>query len=197
MFKQSVSIVECFKLYNILYEIKEIFSFNIYNYHNLKDFINTIEDNNVESINSLIIIDKNDSKLLSHKKINTNNIVFFNEFPIRIEKFLDRINTQLIQKKYNYQSKIEIKKYLLNLNSRVISFEKKDLKLTEREIDIILHLNNNNEQSIEKLQNEVWRYSLGLETHTVETHIYRLRKKIKDKFNDENFILSCEDGYKI
>ena len=197
MFKQSVSIVECFKLYNILYEIKEIFSFNIYNYHNLKDFINTIEDNNVESINSLIIIDKNDSKLLSHKKINTNNIVFFNEFPIHIEKFLDRINTQLIQKKYNYQSKIEIKKYLLNLNSRVISFEKKDLKLTEREIDIILHLNNNNEQSIEKLQNEVWRYSLGLETHTVETHIYRLRKKIKDKFNDENFILSCEDGYKI
>jgi hypothetical protein len=197
MFKQSVSIIECSKLYNILFEIKEIFSFNIYNYHNLKDFISKIENNNMESINSLIIVDKNDNKLLSHKKINRNNILFCDEFPIRIEKFLDRINTQLIQKKYNFQSKIEIKKYILNLNSRVISFKKKELKLTEREIDIILFLNNNSEQSVEKLQNEVWRYSLGLETHTVETHIYRLRKKIKDQFDDENFILSYDNGYKI
>ena len=197
MFKQSVSIIECSKLYNILFEIKEIFSFNIYNYHNLKDFISKIENNNMESINSLIIVDKNDNKLLSHKKINKNNILFCDEFPIRIEKFLDRINTQLIQKKYNFQSKIEIKKYILNLNSRVISFKKKELKLTEREIDIILFLNNNSEQSVEKLQNEVWRYSLGLETHTVETHIYRLRKKIKDQFDDENFILSYDNGYKI
>jgi len=197
MFKQSVSIIECSKLYNILYEIKQIFSFNIYNYHSLKDFINKIEDNNIECINSLIIVDKNDNKLLSHKKINRNNILFCDKFPIRIEKFLDRINTQLIQKKYNFQSNVKIKKYLLNLNSRIISFEKKELKLTEREIDIILFLNNNNEQSVKKLQNEVWRYSLGLETHTVETHIYRLRRKIKDKFNDENFILSYDDGYKI
>jgi len=197
MFKQSVSIIECSKLYNILYEIKQIFSFNIYNYHSLKDFINKIEDNNIECINSLIIVDKNDNKLLSHKKINRNNILFCDKFPIRIEKFLDRINTQLIKKKYNFQSNVKIKKYLLNLNSRIISFEKKELKLTEREIDIILFLNNNNEQSVKKLQNEVWRYSLGLETHTVETHIYRLRRKIKDKFNDENFILSYDDGYKI
>jgi len=197
MFKQSVSIIECSKLYNILYEIKQIFSFNIYNYHSLKDFINKIEDNNIECINSLIIVDKNDNKLLSHKKINRNNILFFDKFPIRIEKFLDRINTQLIQKKYNFQSNVKIKKYFLNLNSRIISFEKKELKLTEREIDIILFLNNNNEQSVKKLQNEVWRYSLDLETHTVETHIYRLRRKIKDKFNDENFILSYDDGYKI
>jgi len=197
MFKQSVSIIECSKLYNILYEIKQIFSFNIYNYHSLKDFIYKIEDNNIECINSLIIVDKNDNKLLSHKKINRNNILFCDKFPIRIEKFLDRINTQLIQKKYNFQSNVKIKKYFLNLNSRIISFEKKELKLTEREIDIILFLNNNNEQSVKKLQNEVWRYSLGLETHTVETHIYRLRRKIKDKFNDENFILSYDDGYKI
>ena len=197
MFKQSVSIIECSKLYNILYEIKQIFSFNIYNYHSLKDFIYKIEDNNIECINSLIIVDKNDNKLLSHKKINRNNILFCDKFPIRIEKFLDRINTQLIKKKYNFQSNVKIKKYFLNLNSRIISFEKKELKLTEREIDIILFLNNNNEQSVKKLQNEVWRYSLGLETHTVETHIYRLRRKIKDKFNDENFILSYDDGYKI
>ena len=197
MFKQSVSIIECSKLYNILYEIKQIFSFNIYNYHSLKDFINKIEDNNIECINSLIIVDKNDNKLLSHKKINRNNILFCDKFPIRIEKFLDRINTQLIKKKYNFQSNVKIKKYFLNLNSRIISFEKKELKLTEREIDIILFLNNNNEQSVKKLQNEVWRYSLDLETHTVETHIYRLRRKIKDKFNDQNFILSYDDGYKI
>ena len=198
MFKQSVSIIECSKLYNILYEIKQIFSFNIYNYHSLKDFINKIEDNNIECINSLIIVDKNDNKLLSHKKININNILFCDKFPIRIEKFLDRINTQLIKKKYNFQSNVKIKKYLLNLNSRIISFEKKELKLTEREIDIILFLKNQSiPQSVNMMQNKVWGYSSDLETHTVETHIYRLRKKIKDKFNDENFITSEEEGYKI
>ena len=50
---------------------------------------------------------------------------------------------------------------------------------------------------IETLQKEVWGYSANLETHTVETHIYRLRKKINEKFNDENFLVSLKDGYKI
>ena len=74
----------------------------------------------------------------------------------------------------------------------------KELKLTEREIDIILFLKNQIiPQSVNMMQNKVWGYSSDLETHTVETHIYRLRKKIKDKFNDKNFITSEEEGYKI
>ena len=84
------------------------------------------------------------------------------------------------------------------MNSRIISNLKNELKLTEREIDIITFLNDNNlPQSIKQLQNQVWGYSPDLETHTVETHIYRLRKKIKDKFNDEKFIKSLDSGYQI
>ena len=124
--------------------------------------------------------------------------MLINELPISVEKLLDKINAQLIKQKYNFQSNFNIKDYLLNLNSRVISKKKNELKLTEKEIDIILFLNNKKTpQSVVSLENEVWGHSFQLETHTVETHVYRLRKKIKNKFNDENFIISYEEGYKI
>ena len=84
------------------------------------------------------------------------------------------------------------------LNSRNINKENKKLKLTERELDIIMFLKNHKTpQKIEILQNQIWKYSSNLETHTVETHVYRLRKKIKETFNDDNFIISKEDGYII
>ena len=198
MFKQSVSLVEISKLYNILNENNHLFSFSIYNYQNSKDFLKEIESNNSEYINSTIIVDKKNYKLLSNSKINKNNILLLDMLPLKIEKLLDVINIQLIKQKYNFNSKINIKDYILNFNKRVISIQNKELKLTEREIDIILFLKDQNiPQSITTLQNKVWGYSFDLETHTVETHIYRLRKKIKDKFNDEKFIVSEDLGYKI
>ena len=104
----------------------------------------------------------------------------------------------MIKQKYNYQSNICIKRYVLNLNSRIITKNDQNLKLTQKEIDIILFLNDYKKpQKVNILQNKVWGYSLELETHTVETHIYRLRKKITGKFNDENFISSNENGYFI
>ena len=104
----------------------------------------------------------------------------------------------MIKKKYDFQSKLIIKDYVLNFNSRIISTSNNQLKLTEREIDIILYLNKNKTpQSVDSLQDKVWGYAFDLETHTVETHIYRLRKKIKDKFNDEKFIVSHDKGYLI
>ena len=198
MFKQSVSLVEFSKLYNILYEINDLFSFNIFNYQNSKEFLKEIESNNNECINSTIIVDKKDHVLMSNNKININNILVMDTWPLKIEKLLDKINTQLIKQKYNFHSKLDIKNYTLNFNSRIISNKMKELKLTEREIDIILFLkDSSNPQSVNMLQNKVWGYSSDLETHTVETHIYRLRKKIKDKFDDENFIISEDAGYKI
>ena len=72
------------------------------------------------------------------------------------------------------------------------------LKLTQKEIQIILFLKNSKtSQNIEDLQKEVWGHNSNLETHTVETHIYRLRKKIFEKFNDNNFISSTKKGYII
>ena len=198
MSKQLVNIVEFTKLYSILSEIKNLFIFNIYNYDNSKDFVKQIELNNAECINSTIIVRNKNSLLVSNPKINQSNILVLDELPMKMEKMLDEINSHLIKQKYNFQSKVNIKEYILNLNSRTISTKNIELKLTEREIDIILFLNENKKpQSINNLQNNVWDYSFGLETHTVETHIYRLRKKIKDKFSDENFIISYEQGYKI
>ena len=72
------------------------------------------------------------------------------------------------------------------------------MKLTEKEVEIILHLNKNkNKHNVLELQKDIWGYSADIETHTVETHVYRLRKKISNKFNDEDFILSYPEGYSL
>jgi hypothetical protein len=198
MTKQFISIVEILSLHDILIETKSFVSVKILNYLNTETFLSEINSKNLETLNSIIISKKNNHKLLSSEKINTKAIILVEENPIKIGPLLDKINILLIKKKYDFQSQLIIKNYTLNLNSRIISSQEYNLKLTEREIDIILFLKENDHpQSVNNLQNEVWKYSNILETHTVETHIYRLRKKIKDKFSDDNFILSLKEGYKI
>ena len=111
---------------------------------------------------------------------------------------MEVINIQLIKLKFNHQSKIFIKEYELNLNSKFFFKESLSLKLTEKEIEIILYLNETKaEHDVADLQKNIWDYSLDMETHTVETHIYRLRKKIFRNFGDENFIVSKKNGYQI
>ena len=198
MFSQSVSIVKFSPLYNILKEIEDLFKFQINNYKTYDDFLNEVNTNHSLFSKSIILVNKQKDKLFFQNKVNNNAILVFGEFPIKIEKLIDTINIQLIKQKYNFQSKINIKNYVLNFNSRIISNKEIELKLTEREIDIILHLNENElPQSVDMLQKKVWGHLFNLETHTVETHIYRLRKKIKDKFNDSNFVISHNEGYLI
>ena len=198
MSKQSVCLVEFSILYNIFDEMNDLLSFKVLNYQSSKEFMTEIESKNPECINSTIIIDKNNASIFSSFEIIKNNILVLDLLPVKIEKLFDKINTQLIKQKYNFQSNFQIKNYTLNLNSRIITYKKTQLKLTEKEIDIILFLKEQKlPQSINKLQHVVWGYAFNLETHTVETHIYRLRKKIKDKFNDEKFIVSHEEGYVI
>ena len=197
MAKQFISIVEISILHDILNELKTLFSFKIFNFINTNDFLKETNESS-DIANSIIISKKYNHQLLSSKKIATNGLILLEDKPIKIGQLLDKINVLLIKKKYNFQSQLNIKSYSLNINSRIISFNGNELKLTEREIDIILFLNEKKvPQSVDNLQNEVWRYSSALETHTVETHIYRLRKKIKSSFKDDNFILSLKDGYKI
>ena len=197
--KQSVSLVEFSELYNVLFEIKDIFSFNIQYFEKKEDFLKELKIKNNEFLNSLVILDPKKDNSLLNKKLNKNNILDINNFPLKIDKLLFLINTRLIKQKYKLQSSFEIKGYMLNLNSRIMSNTITELKLTEREIDIILYLKEHDQpQSIQKLQTNVWKYSFDdLETHTVETHVYRLRKKINNTFKDENFIISHDKGYKI
>ena len=118
--------------------------------------------------------------------------------PLSFKKLLELINIKLIKLKFNHQSKITIKDYELNLNSKFLSKGNLKLKLTEKEIEIILYLNNNKiKHKVADLQKNIWGYATNMETHTVETHIYRLRKKIGDLFKNKNFILSHKNGYFI
>ena len=197
MSKHVVNFVQLTVLHNILNEIKNLLSFDVQNYPSEEEFLKDLNKNNSLS-KSTIITNSNIRFKSASVNIDKRNILVFDNFPIQLNKLIDKINIQLIKQKYDHQSKIRIKDYNLNFNSRVISKNSNELKLTEREIDIILFLKNQTEpKTIDILQKEIWHYSSDLETHTVETHIYRLRKKIKDQFNDQNFILSYKDGYSI
>tara|TARA_Y100000992_G_scaffold254912_1_gene187972 strand:- start:1152 stop:1748 length:597 start_codon:yes stop_codon:yes gene_type:complete len=197
MSKHVVNFVQLTVLHNILNEIKNLLSFDIQNYPTEDDFLKDLNKNNSLS-KSTIITNSNVRFKTANINIDKRNILVFDNFPIQLNKLIDKINIHLIKQKYDHQSKIKIKDYNLNFNSRIISKNDNELKLTEREIDIILFLKNQTEpKTVDILQKEIWHYSSDLETHTVETHIYRLRKKIKDQFNDQNFILSSQDGYSI
>ena len=197
MFLQTVHVLEIPTLYKILNEIKENFSFKISNFEKIEDFLESLKQKKIDLDNSAILINENKMRFIQ-SKINKRNIFITLNFPIDIQKLVEKINIQLIKQKYNIQSNFNIKQYCLNINSRILSKENNNLKLTEKEIDIILFLYKNKKTTnVSVLQKEVWGYSPDLETHTVETHIYRLRKKIKDGFKDENFILSQKEGYLI
>ena len=214
MIKQNINIVGVPILYNILEEIKENLSFKIENFTKPNDFLNFYNKDKSENKNFFIITTISNKDFFINKiKLERKNIFFlcqknikadinhnYNVFkyPINIYNLIEKINIQLIKYKYSFQSKIRVKNYSLDLNSRTISIENKSLKLTEREMEIILFLNDcKTPQKINDLQNKVWSYSSELETHTVETHIYRLRKKISNSFQDEHFIISTDNGYFI
>ena len=207
MIKHNIILVECNPLYQILFEIKNNFLFEMKNFI-LKDLNNAdltnsiilskfihkdylLENKNIEQKKIIFLLKKNEN----FNKINNTQYIFY---PFNIYDLVEKINAELIKQKYNDQSFIKILNYSLDINSRIISNDSGRLKLTEREVDIILFLNDHKKpQKVNVLQNQVWKYSSELETHTVETHIYRLRKKIINTFKDDNFILSDENGYFI
>ena len=194
MNKQHIFIINNNSLYEILDEVKELLSFKIIKYNSDEEFI---KDYNPSRNNTLIITASN-KKLISEKNFSEKNFLVFKSLPLSINKLIETINIQLIKLKFNHQSKINIKDYTLDLNAKIFSKDNIVLKLTEKEIEIILYLNETKTtHNVLDLQKNIWGYSPDMETHTVETHIYRLRKKISDKFNDEKFILSHQDGYFI
>ena len=186
MNNQNLLIYQLPYLSEIMNELEGYLNFKvteISDQKNLNDQIKSIP-------NHLIITKKQIQK--------TKNLLLINEEPIKISKLIEKINIQLLKQKFNDQSEIIINKYKINLNSKEIYQDEKKLKLTEKEIQTIIYLSNSKKPiTSDELQSKVWRYQKDLETHTVETHVYRLRKKFLTEFNDENFILSDNNGYKI
>jgi hypothetical protein len=191
---QNIFIINFNSLYEILDEIKENLSFKIIKIENEKDFEKKFDLDILDHL----VISKTNHKLLLNINISDKNFLSFNDLPLSFKKLLELINIRLIKLKFNQQSKITIKGYELNLNSKFFSKGNLKLKLTEKEIEIILYLNDKKiKHDVADLQKNIWDYSTNMETHTVETHIYRLRKKISHLFKDEKFILSHKNGYFI
>ena len=184
MSNQNLIIYNFNSLYKILEELSLDLNFNII----CVDNQNSLNDK-IQNINNYLIISNKDN-------LNINNQIILDNLPINISKLIEQINIQFLKFQFNNQSQVKINNYTIDLNSREMIFKNTKLKLTEKEINTIIYLSKSNKPvTINELQEKVWSYQSDMETHTVETHIYRLRKKISEKFFDETFILNNKEGY--
>jgi hypothetical protein len=130
-----------------------------------------------------------------YKNIPYNDLI---NLPLNIFDLKKKIIDLIAAYKFNINSSIKIKNYLIDKNSREMKNQMGLLNLTEKEINLLELLNQEKKPISKKIiLNQIWKYSVDADTHTVETHIYRLRKKILDKFNDENFIKIVKGGYSL
>ena len=186
MNNQNLIIYQFNSLYQVLKEIDQELNFNIIEILNEK-----LLNNEIKNLQNYLIITEN-------KILNINNQYVIKKIPVKISKLIEKLNVVILKQKFSDQLEININSYLINLNARELSLNNTKLKLTEKEVSIIIYLSKKKTSvSIEELQTNVWQYQSDIETHTVETHIYRLRKKIIKIFNDENFIISKKNGYQI
>ena len=185
MNKQNLIIYDFDELFSILNEIKKDLNFNL-----IKVSKQEFSNLNLQHDINLILSKKEISKV--------QNQVIFNNLPLKISKIIETININFLKNRFAKQSEIDLGFYKLNLNSRKMFNDQNELNLTEKESDIIVFIKNSKKPvTIQELQTKVWGHNSKLDTHTVETHIYRLRKKISSKFNNDDFIKSKKLGYSI
>jgi len=185
MIKKTLFVYNSLNLFNILNEIKKNFYFEL-KYIDKKNHKKT----NFDQYENYLIISSNFEDKIK-------DCIIIENLPTKISKLVETINLNFLKKQFQNQSEHKIKKYTLDLNSRKIYFENKSLNLTEKESDLILFINSSKRADLKKIQKTVWGHSSDLETHTVETHIYRLRKKMIKSFEDHYFIKHDQDGYFI
>ena len=186
MSSQNLIIYKFNLLYQILEELSLDLNFNII----FVSSENSLKDQTKDLKNYLIISKKNNSNFVNQLNLD--------HLPMSISKLLEKINVEFMKQQFINQSKVNINEYTIDLNSREMLKNNIKLKLTEKEINTIIYLSKSEKSaSIDELQEKVWSYQSDIETHTVETHIYRLRKKILNTFNDKNFIISGKNGYQI
>ena len=186
MSTQKLIIYKFKTLYNILEELSLELNFNIISVDDEKSL-----KNEIENLNHYLII--------SYKIfLNIDNQFDLDNTPINIFQLIEKVNIEFLKIKFNSQSELKINNYFIDLNSRELFMNNIKVRLTEKEINTIIYLFKSDKPvSVEELQEKVWDYQSDIETHTVETHIYRLRKKILTIFNDSQFIISKKNGYQI
>ena len=188
-FKSTIIEIKSYLKFNLLFSQKKLsdidpkdFDGLISNEYNIKDI--------PKDLNVFKILATNENK------INKDIFDYTLNLPISVKEINNVIESVAAKKKFSKNSSIQIKLYFLDKNEKKLSKDNKSITLTEKEIQLLeLFLNKNEPISKNNVLSLVWHYSSDADTHTVETHIYRLRKKIKQKFNDENFILNNKNGY--
>ena len=184
MSTQKLIIYKFKTLYNILEELSLDLNFNIISVDDEKSL-----KNEIENLNHYLIISY---KIFS----NIDNQFDLDNTPINIFQLIEKVNIEFLKIQFNSQSELKINNYFIDLNSRELFMNNIKVRLTEKEINTIIYLFKSDKPvSVEELQEKVWDYQSDIETHTVETHIYRLRKKILTIFNDSQFIISKKNGY--
>tara|TARA_B100000575_G_scaffold206470_1_gene167846 strand:- start:100 stop:663 length:564 start_codon:yes stop_codon:yes gene_type:complete len=183
---QNLIVYKFITLYHILEELDLDLNFKIIHVES-ENFLKE----KVKNLNSYLII--------SNKKyMDIDNKLVLDNKPVNIFKLIEKINIEFLKIQFNSQSEYKVNNYTIDLNSREMINNNSKLKLTEKEINTITYLSKSKKPvSINELQENVWSYQSDMETHTVETHIYRLRKKILNSFNDKDFIISKKNGYQI
>ena len=132
----------------------------------------------------------------SNKRKSSNDYDAYLELPTNLKEINSIVENIVAKSKFSKNSSIEIKNYLLNKNEKKLYKQSEFITLTEKEIQLLeLFLERKKTISKDDILSIVWNYSVDADTHTVETHIYRLRKKINDKFKDEKFIINNKEGY--
>ena len=191
---------------NILSELEYNNVLNLNNISNQSDKkilvkILFVENLKIKEVKNYLLKNEPIILFLNHKNIiKKNNLKLLDfhvslELPIEILSFKEILN--ILITKYNFfkKSKIVISDYEIDSNERSITNQKIKVKLTEKELELILALNNNNGLDKSYLLKSIWKHSLDLETHAFETHLHRLRKKINKYFKDKNFIVERNSLY--
>ena len=212
--KNSLVIFGTKNFINSLKEVKEYLNFSLvfYDKNTFSEstlpviYCTIVEEELCNDSDILRLINKEKYKpLLLIKNMNnakrTTRLSYYDDvvtLPLNIKDFINKITNLVTVKKFNQNSSINIKEYVIDKNERKLKKDNLSVIITEREVQLI-ELLFNEKKPISKniILKKVWKYADDVDTHTIETHIYRLRKKILSKFKDENFITNSKAGYSI
>jgi len=177
-------------------EVKEILKTPLIDVYVFLFFVDDLEKLDLKELKKIkypkIFFSKKSENFKTIKKDNV--LSSFLELPVNYQDLEKIIKLAILKFKFLFQSKVEIGKYNLDKNERTISYGKKSAKLTERELDIILYLSGKKEGATKQdIMKDIWSHGEEIDSHTYETHLYRLRQKLQSKLSDKKFI-SVEDG---
>ena len=193
---------------NSLKELKDYLDFNMLFTNNLQKELDTLnfkvilfDVNFIDNVSAKIINDIKDKGKILVSNTNKSNSISYDEklrMPFCILDFNKKIINLITRQVFIKNSSVKIKDYTLDKNEKKLKKSRKFVVITEQEIKLIELLFYSKVSVTKKnILESAWQYSSNTDTHTIETHIYRLRDKILKKFNDESFIVNTNKGYKI